>query len=83
MTWLYWLLFGWLVLSFAMAAGWSLGRRPFRDAYRYEDVAERRARVSEAQAQIDAERARTGTDIVTDAADRFLAYHDPNSGNAS
>ena len=75
MTWLYWLLAGWFVLSLGMAAGWSVFRRDFRDADTppvFPEVAERRARVYRTQAQIDAERARTGRDIVTDAAVRTL-----------
>lgn len=43
-----------------------------------DEVQERRTRVRRAQAQIDAERNRTGRDIVTDATARFVALHDPH-----
>lgn len=83
-TWLYWLLAGWFALSLGVASGWHLFRREFRTADTPPDpVTERAERVAHAQKQIDAERNRTGTDVITDAAVRFLTFHDPHRKDES
>lgn len=63
--WLFlgWLLFLWLGLSLC-----AIAKTP---APRVDELAGRRARVRHVQAQIDRERARTGVDVVTHAAERF------------
>lgn len=62
----------WLLVSLGMTAGWAMFRREFRPADSPPDpVAERAERVARAQAQIDAERARTGHDVIDLAARRF------------
>lgn len=70
----------WLLVALGMTCGWALFRREFKTVDHPPDpVRERRERVARVQAQIDAERDRTGADVVTDAAHRFVTWHDPNT----
>lgn len=74
----------WLLVALGMTAGWALFRREFRPVdYPPDPVRERQERVAKAQAQIDQERARTGRDVVTEAAHRFTAWHDPRAKEQS
>jgi len=73
----------WLLVALGMTAGWALFRREFRAVdYPPDPVRERQERVAKAQAQIDRERARTGRDVVTEAAHRFTRMARPASEGA-
>lgn len=65
---------GWLAVSLGMTAGWIVFRRDFKTADTPPDPdLERRARnVARAQAQIDAERDRTGHDVIDLAARQVI-----------